>query len=101
MSIHVTVNSNPLCINRSKVLLSDLELAKKNEWNRRRKLRLQQVLLFLRTVYTIFFLHFLLLTLLCCVKLFFKPRKAEHERLRDLFLLCHHQAIGEPTTPIQ
>ncbi|XP_073991010.1 uncharacterized protein isoform X2 [Rhodnius prolixus] len=43
MSIHVTVNSNPLCINRSKVLLSDLELAKKNEWNRRRKLRLQQV----------------------------------------------------------
>lgn len=43
MSIHVTVNSNPLCISRSKVLLTDIELAKKNEWNRRRKLRLQQV----------------------------------------------------------
>ncbi|CAH1401052.1 unnamed protein product [Nezara viridula] len=42
MSIHVTVSGNPVYLGRGKVLLTDIETAKKNEWLRRRKIRLQQ-----------------------------------------------------------
>lgn len=42
MSIHVTVNGNPVCLNRRSILLADIEKVKKNEWLRRRKIRLQQ-----------------------------------------------------------
>ncbi|XP_015121595.1 serine/arginine repetitive matrix protein 2 [Diachasma alloeum] len=42
MSINVTVNGNPVCVRR-RVILSDLEQIKKNECQRRRRLRLEQV----------------------------------------------------------
>ncbi|XP_012259559.2 serine-rich adhesin for platelets-like [Athalia rosae] len=43
MSINVTVNGNPVSIRRGRMVLSDLDLIKKNERDRRRKLRLEQV----------------------------------------------------------
>jgi hypothetical protein len=36
-------NNNQIGMNRHKILLTDVDLAKKNEWNRRRRIRLQQV----------------------------------------------------------
>lgn len=42
MSIHVTVTGNPVCI-KKRIILSDLEQIKKNERERRRRLRLAQV----------------------------------------------------------
>ncbi|XP_063974108.1 uncharacterized protein LOC135160907 [Diachasmimorpha longicaudata] len=42
MSINVTVNGNPVCVRR-RVVLSDWEQIKKNERERRRRLRLEQV----------------------------------------------------------
>lgn len=46
MSINVTVNGNPLSIKRGRMVLSDLDQIKKNEQDRRRRLRLEQVYLF-------------------------------------------------------
>lgn len=43
MSINVTVNGNPVSIRRGRMVLSDLDQIKKNERDRRRKLRLEQV----------------------------------------------------------
>lgn len=43
MSIHVTVNTDPMCIRRSGLMFSDLEQIKKYERGRRRRLRLEQV----------------------------------------------------------
>ncbi|XP_014253968.1 trichohyalin-like [Cimex lectularius] len=43
MSVRVSVKTDPVTINRSKILLVDVEQAKKKEFERRRKLRLQQV----------------------------------------------------------
>lgn len=43
MSINVTVNGNPVSINRGRMVLNDLDEIKKNERDRRRKLRLEQV----------------------------------------------------------
>lgn len=43
MSIHVTVNGNPVNIRRGRMVLSDLDQIKKNERDRRRRLRLEQV----------------------------------------------------------
>lgn len=43
MSINITVTGNPIYLGRGKVLLTDIEAAKKTEWLRRRKIRLQQV----------------------------------------------------------
>ncbi|XP_053995693.1 uncharacterized protein LOC128885615 isoform X1 [Hylaeus anthracinus] len=43
MSINVTVNGNPLSIRRGRMVLSDLDQIKKNERDRRRRLRLEQV----------------------------------------------------------
>ncbi|KAL2749899.1 uncharacterized protein V1477_001970 [Vespula maculifrons] len=43
MSINVTVSGNPINIRRGRVVLSDLDQIKKNERDRRRRLRLEQV----------------------------------------------------------
>lgn len=43
MSINVTVNGNRLNIRRGRMVLSDLDQIKKNERDRRRRLRLEQV----------------------------------------------------------
>lgn len=43
MSINVTINGNPLSIRRGRMVLSDLDQIKKNERDRRRRLRLEQV----------------------------------------------------------
>ncbi|XP_032676018.1 uncharacterized protein LOC116846384 [Odontomachus brunneus] len=43
MSIHVTVSGNPVNIRRGRMILSDLDQIKKNERDRRRRLRLEQV----------------------------------------------------------
>ncbi|XP_015594339.1 mucin-17 [Cephus cinctus] len=43
MSINVTVSGNPVCIRRRRMVLSDLDLIKQNERDRRRRLRLEQV----------------------------------------------------------
>lgn len=43
MSIHVTVSGNPVNICRGRMVLSDLDQIKKNERDRRRRLRLEQV----------------------------------------------------------
>lgn len=43
MSINVTVNGNPVCVRRGRMVLTDLEQIKKNERDRRRRLRLEQV----------------------------------------------------------
>ncbi|XP_072744351.1 uncharacterized protein [Anoplolepis gracilipes] len=43
MSIHVTVNGYPVNICRGRMVLSDLDQIKKNERDRRRRLRLEQV----------------------------------------------------------
>ncbi|XP_012234014.2 uncharacterized protein [Linepithema humile] len=43
MSIHVTVSGNPVNIRRGRMVLSDLDQIKKNERDRRRRLRLEQV----------------------------------------------------------
>ncbi|XP_033227539.1 uncharacterized protein LOC117179643 [Belonocnema kinseyi] len=43
MSINVTVNGNPVNIRRGRMVLSDLDQIKKNERDRRRRLRLEQV----------------------------------------------------------
>ncbi|KAK0159745.1 hypothetical protein PV327_010825 [Microctonus hyperodae] len=43
MSIHVTVNADPMCVRRSGLMFSDLEQIKKYERGRRRRLRLEQV----------------------------------------------------------
>ena len=43
MSINVTVNGNPISIKRGRMVLSDLDQIKKNERDRRRRLRLEQV----------------------------------------------------------
>nr|XP_033327469.1 uncharacterized protein LOC117221021 isoform X1 [Megalopta genalis] len=43
MSINVTVNGNPLSIRHGRMVLSDLDQIKKNERDRRRRLRLEQV----------------------------------------------------------
>ncbi|XP_076300333.1 uncharacterized protein LOC143218775 [Lasioglossum baleicum] len=43
MSINVTVNGNPLNIRQGRMALSDLDQIKKNERDRRRRLRLEQV----------------------------------------------------------
>lgn len=43
MSINVTVSGNPINIRRGRVILSDLDQIKKNERDRRRRLRLEQV----------------------------------------------------------
>lgn len=43
MSINVTINGNPVCVRPSQMFLSDTEQIKKNERERRRRLRLEQV----------------------------------------------------------
>lgn len=43
MSINVTVSGNRLNIRRGRMVLSDLDQIKKNERDRRRRLRLEQV----------------------------------------------------------
>lgn len=43
MSINVTVNGNRLNIHKGRMVLSDLDQIKKNERDRRRRLRLEQV----------------------------------------------------------
>ncbi|XP_050465804.1 uncharacterized protein LOC126859008 isoform X1 [Cataglyphis hispanica] len=43
MSIHVTVSGNPVNICRGRMVLSDLDQIKRNERDRRRRLRLEQV----------------------------------------------------------
>ncbi|XP_043276151.1 serine-rich adhesin for platelets-like [Venturia canescens] len=43
MSVSVTINGNPVCVRPSQMFLSDTEQIKKNERERRRRLRLEQV----------------------------------------------------------
>lgn len=46
MSIHVTMTGNPVNVRRGRIVLSDLDQIKKNERDRRRRLRLEQVCAF-------------------------------------------------------
>lgn len=46
MSIHVTMTGNPVNVRRGRMVLSDLDQIKKNERDRRRRLRLEQVCAF-------------------------------------------------------
>jgi len=46
MSINVSVPRSPVSIRRGKMLITDIENLKKTEINRRRRLRLEQVIIF-------------------------------------------------------
>lgn len=59
MSINITVHGNPVSLNRETNIISDFDYAKKMEIERRRKLRLEQVLFDLKIfLFSIFFYKF-------------------------------------------
>ena len=60
MSINVTVNGNRLNIHKGRMVLSDLDQIKKNERDRRRRLRLEQVHILYKIKNSLIFFSFLL-----------------------------------------